>query len=77
MITYTNSDPSYTRSTNAAKGKKSVILETKTDVSQEYSKSIMVSEEGTYEVVAIRDHYCGFSTQQVHGKSGQQLLTIR
>lgn len=67
----------YTRSTNAAKGKKSVVLETKNEVSQEYSKSIKVSEEGTYEVVSIRDRYCGFSTQRTQGKLGQQLLTFR
>jgi len=66
----------YTRSTNAAKGKKSVLLETKNEVSYEYSKSIKVSEEGTYEVVAIKDRYCGFSTQRAQGKSRQQLLTF-
>ena len=67
----------YTRSTNAERGKKSVVLETKHDISQEYSKSILASQEGTYEVVSIRDRYCGFTTQRVVGKKGQLLLTFR
>ena len=52
------------------------MLETRNEVSQEYSKSIKVSEEGTYEVVAIKDRYCGFSTQRAPGNSRQQLLTF-
>ena len=72
-----NVEYSYTRSTNAAKGKKSIVLETRNEVSHEHTKSIRASEEGTYEVVSIRDRYCGFSTQKVQGKSGQKLLTFR
>ncbi|KAK2064081.1 hypothetical protein LY76DRAFT_680223 [Colletotrichum caudatum] len=65
----------YTRSSNARKGQKSVVLETRHDVSYESSKIIRASQEGTYEVVAIKDKFCAFSTQQVAdtGK-GQKLL---
>ena len=64
----------YTRSTNAKRGQKSQVLETRHDVSQEYSKTIQSSQEGTYEVVAIKDKYCSFSTQRGDGKSSQKLL---
>ena len=55
----------YTRSSNAKKGQKSVVLETKHDVSYESSKTIKATQEGTYEVVAIKDKFCSFSTQQM------------
>ena len=58
----------YTRSTNAKKGQKSVVLETRHDISNEHSKVIKASQEGTYEVVAIKDKFCSFSTQQVDKK---------
>lgn len=64
----------YTRSTNAKKGHKSQVIETRHDVSYEFSKSILSSQEGTYEVVAIKDKYCAFSTQKQEAKSGQKLL---
>ncbi|KAL9129736.1 MAG: hypothetical protein Q9217_001894 [Psora testacea] len=67
----------YTRSTTPSKGKKSEILETKNEISHEYSKTIRASEEGVYEVVSIRDRYCAFSTQKAQGKGGQKLLTHR
>lgn len=60
----------YTRSTNAKKGQRSQVLETRHDVSTEYSKIIRASQEGTYEVVAIRDAYCAFSTAQAAQGSG-------
>jgi nucleoporin POM152 len=66
----------YTRSTNAKKGQKSQVLETKHDTSDGYSKTIKSSQEGTYEVVAIKDKFCAFSTQRVEAKSGQKLLQI-
>ena len=67
----------YTRSTNAGKGKRSAILETKSDVSNEFTKSIRVSEEGTYEVVAIRDRFCGATSHTTTpSKNRQQLLTF-
>ncbi|MCJ1291544.1 hypothetical protein MMC34_003089 [Xylographa carneopallida] len=67
----------YTRSTNAVKGKKSVVLETKNEVSHEHALSIKASEEGTYEVVAIRDRFCGFTSQRSEVRSKQQLLTFK
>lgn len=64
----------YTRSSNAKKGQKSVVLETRHDISHEHSKIVRASQEGTYEVVAIKDRFCSFSTQQVVDKKDQKLL---
>ncbi|KAI1458522.1 hypothetical protein F4805DRAFT_115523 [Annulohypoxylon moriforme] len=65
----------YTRSTNARKGQKSQILETRHDISYEHSKVITASLEGTYEVVAIKDQHCAFSTIGPDGKDkGQKSL---
>ena len=58
-----------------SRGKTSEILDTKNDISNEYSKTIRASDEGVYEVVSIRDKYCAFSTQKAQRKSGQALLT--
>ncbi|EQL01162.1 nucleoporin [Ophiocordyceps sinensis CO18] len=55
----------YTRSSNAKRGHRSVVLETRHDISFEHSKIVKASQEGTYEVVAIKDKFCSFSTQQV------------
>ncbi|RKF53378.1 Nucleoporin POM152 [Golovinomyces cichoracearum] len=54
----------YIRSTNVKKGQKSRILETRHETSNEYSKLIRSSQEGTYEVVAIKDKFCSFSIQK-------------
>ena len=59
----------YTRSSNAKKGQRSVVLETRHDVSYDSRKVVKASQEGTYEVVAIKDRYCSFSTQQVAKKN--------
>lgn len=64
----------YTRSTNARKGQKSQVLETRHEVSHEYSMTVLSSEEGTYEVVAIKDKYCSFSTQKTGARDNQKLL---
>lgn len=64
----------YTRSTNAKKGQRSQVLETRHDVSYDHSKVIRASQEGTYEVVAIKDRYCAFSTMNVGAKEGGQKL---
>ncbi len=64
----------YTRSTNERKGSKSQVLETRHDISYEHSKVIRASQEGTYEVVAIKDHYCAFSSQQFENKEKNQKL---
>ncbi|KAH8592232.1 hypothetical protein B0O99DRAFT_577063 [Bisporella sp. PMI_857] len=64
----------YTRSTNAKKGQKSKVLETRHEVSEEYSRVIQSSQEGTYEVVAIKDKFCSFSTQALGSKKSNQKL---
>lgn len=64
----------YTRSSNAKKGQKSQVLETRHDKSYEHSKVVRASQEGTYEVVAIKDRYCSFSTMQVGGGGEKQKL---
>ena len=66
---------SYTRSTTPPKGKKTEVLETKNEISHEYSKTVRASDEGIYEVVSIRDRYCAFSKQKVPDISAQKLLT--
>jgi nucleoporin POM152 len=64
----------YTRSTNAKKGQRPRVLETRHEVSLEHSKIIRSSQEGTYEVVAIKDKFCAFSTQRLEAKAGRKLL---
>ena len=68
----------YTRSTNAARGKKSKVLEIRTEVSLEMSMRIPVQEEGTYEVVSIKDAWCSFARNDIEGlekgKGGAQKL---
>ena len=67
----------YTRSTNAVRGKKSKVLEIRTEISHEHRLSIPVQEEGTYEAVSIKDRWCSFARQieGVDAKGGQRLLT--
>lgn len=70
----------YTRSTNAVRGKKSKVLEIRTEISHEHRMQIAVQDEGTYEVVSIKDRWCSFA-KQVEGVDGgsrggaQKLLT--
>lgn len=75
MINLADQEHRYTRSTDAAKGKRPEILETTREVSHEYSKTIRVSDGGVYEVVAVKDKYCSFSSQHYAGRPGQKLLT--
>jgi nucleoporin POM152 len=65
MLTF----PRYIRSSNVRKGKKSEILDIKHDISYENMKTIKTSDEGTYEVIAIKDKFCSFSSQTPSGKS--------
>ncbi|KAG9192023.1 hypothetical protein G6011_10757 [Alternaria panax] len=67
----------YTRSTNANKGRKSKVLEIKTEISHEMTMSIPVQEEGTYEVVSIKDRWCSFAKpgEGHDSKGGQKMLT--
>lgn len=66
----------YTRSTNAKKGHRSVVLETRHATSHEHNMVVMASQEGTYEVVAIKDRFCSFSTmgEEGRGEKGQKLV---
>ncbi|KAI0150583.1 hypothetical protein GGR57DRAFT_187012 [Xylariaceae sp. FL1272] len=67
----------YTRSTNEKKGQKSQIIETRHEVSEDYTKVIMASLEGTYQVVAIKDRHCAYSLLGDQGGSrdkGQKRL---
>ncbi|KAF9887125.1 hypothetical protein FE257_010500 [Aspergillus nanangensis] len=52
----------YIRSSNPRKGKKPEIIDIKHDISYEHMKTIKTSDEGTYEVVAIKDKFCSFSS---------------
>ncbi|KAF1825129.1 uncharacterized protein K489DRAFT_377673 [Dissoconium aciculare CBS 342.82] len=52
----------YIRTSNTEKGgKKGVVLDMKTAVSEDYSMKIAASEGGTYEVVAIKDAHCAYT----------------
>lgn len=64
----------FTRSTNARKGKKSVLLESRSLVSEEHTMRISASEEGTYEVTSIKDRWCKFSKPGTEGPSRNQKL---
>ena len=58
------------------------LLETRSERSEEHTMRIPASEEGTYEVVAIKDRYCAFARDDPEGyrkKSGgmgQKLLHL-
>lgn len=65
----------FTRSTNAAKGKKSKVLEIRTETSYEHHMKIPVQDEGTYEVISIKDRWCSFAKGgEVEGKAGSNKL---
>jgi nucleoporin POM152 len=64
QLRYTRSIPSSSRD------KPPIIQETKHEYSDEHSKVIGASEEGTYEVVAIKDRYCSFSKLRGAGNAG-------
>ncbi|KAF7623330.1 hypothetical protein AFLA_010630 [Aspergillus flavus NRRL3357] len=53
----------YIRSSIARRGKRAEILDIKHDISYEHLKTIKTSDEGTYEVVAIKDKFCSVSSQ--------------
>lgn len=65
----------YTRSENVARGRRGKVLETRTEVSYEHVMRVKASEEGAYEVVAVRDKWCAVSRQggEAGGKA-QKLL---
>lgn len=47
------------------------MLETRNDVSYDFSKSIRATDEGTYEVVSIKDKYCSYTIAEEVGGSGK------
>jgi nucleoporin POM152 len=52
------------------------VLEVKTERSEGHRLRIAVQEEGTYEVVSIKDRWCSFAREGVEtGKKGQKMLT--
>jgi nucleoporin POM152 len=66
----------YTRSTNAVRGRKSKVLEVKTERSEGHHLKIAVQDEGTYEVVSIKDRWCSFAREGLDvKKGGQKMLT--
>lgn len=46
---------------SARKKKAPVVLETRTETTDKRSLKLKASDEGTYEVIAIRDKYCAFA----------------
>jgi nucleoporin POM152 len=64
----------YTRSETLRGGKKGRVLETKTDRTEEHRIRLRASEEGTYEVVSVRDRWCGVRKGGSGEKGGDKLL---
>ena len=71
----------YTRSSNTDKHgkKKGQVLDMKSEMSEAHELKIWASEEGTYEVVSIKDAHCayakpGINVEQAKGKKGQKML---
>jgi len=65
----------YTRSENTKKGQRPRVLETRHDSSSDFSKRVRASDEGTYEVVAIKDRYCAYARDnQAYSGKGQKML---
>ena len=76
LFEFTGTPPfefTYTRSENvkakSGRGSKAKVLETRHDTSSEFSKRVRASDEGTYEVVAIKDRYCAYA-RDTAGNSG-------
>ncbi|EAW09148.1 putative nuclear envelope pore membrane protein [Aspergillus clavatus NRRL 1] len=64
----------YIRSSIPRRGAKAEVLDIKHDISYEHKKTIKTSDEGSYEVVAIKDKFCSFSSQAQIEKS-EKLVT--
>ncbi|WPG97377.1 Hypothetical protein R9X50_00015200 [Acrodontium crateriforme] len=64
----------YTRSSNTEKGgKQGVVLDMRSETSEEHSKILRANQEGTYEVVAIKDRYCSYAKPGVNLNSMKML----
>jgi nucleoporin POM152 len=78
LLEFTGSPPfefTYTRSETARGGRKAKVLETKTDRTDEFKVRLRTSEEGTYEVISIRDRWCSVSKTGAADKQSDRLLT--
>ena len=67
----------YTRSENVKRGRKQGrVLETKTERTESSVVSVKAGEEGTYEVVAVRDRWCSVRKSGGDGAKvkGEKLL---
>lgn len=69
----------YTRSENAksVKGRQPKVLETTSDSSADFVKVVRASDEGTYEVVSIKDAYCAYAAPglaKMKSEGGKQKL---
>jgi nucleoporin POM152 len=78
LFEFTGTPPfefTYTRSENERKGKKGRVLETKTEKTDQMSVRLKASEEGTYEVVGVRDKWCSVSKFAAGEVKRERLLT--
>lgn len=64
----------YIRSQDTQKGQKPKILETRHDTSNHHRKIVKASDEGVYEVIAIRDAHCAFSKHGGAKGTSQKML---
>ena len=69
----------YTRSANTGKeGGKGVkggrVLDMRSEVSEGHRMRVRVGEEGTYEVVSVKDAYCAYARPGVKVEGGRKLL---
>lgn len=72
-------DFTYTRSENAksVRGRQPKVLETTSDTSADFVKVVRASDEGTYEVVSIKDAYCAYAAPglaKMRSEGGKQKL---
>ena len=65
----------WTRSENAKKGQQEKVLETRHDKSDDFKKTVRASEEGVYQVVAIKDRWCAYTQPGYAVGKGNKLLT--
>lgn len=78
LLEFTGEPPfefTYTRAETARGGKKGRVLETKTDRTDDFKVRLKASEEGTYEVISIRDRWCGVSKAGAGDGRSERLLT--
>lgn len=67
----------YTRSSLPGKGKKSVVLETRTETTTEHMFKVQASEEGEYEIISVRDRWCAASKASGKDKGKSQKLLMQ